>query len=277
MASIATRSIASAPALPVHLLPCTVEHDGAAKVSTYFVVAPEHGIPADRTDVPRSRKTTRSSEAAAGAAETRGDADTQDTVDGAGEPEPAAEGGKTDNAPEKDAALPKGAAGGEETQDSGYISVGGGSPKMDRAEAAASGDAGQVARPNGASAARNEAMATAVADLNPSSFDPSTILETSFRGRKLKARTLVLPEGYIGCKMETVFRVDHARHADDDDEMDQASEPERQLRAVARFDRIAVWGHDDPPRKTEHPLFKTVNGWLSMSKALHQHVEPKEA
>jgi hypothetical protein len=108
MATISLGSLPLAPSLPVHLLPCTVQHDGPAKVSSYFVISPEHTTAAEVTPVPRKEEKK-----------------------------------------------------GLEKEDSGFFD---------------SGDA----------------------ETDAALKNPETILETTFRGRQLKGRTLILPEGYRG-------------------------------------------------------------------------------
>lgn len=74
--------------------------------------------------------------------------------------------------------------------------------------------------------------------------------------------------------METSYKVTSAAHETPDEEdqdmtaHERHTEPERELRASAQFSSIMVWGHDDPPRPYEHHLFKTVNSWVKLSKAV---------
>lgn len=72
--------------------------------------------------------------------------------------------------------------------------------------------------------------------------------------------------------METKYRVhDHAQNDDpSEDRMDHDShaEPEKLLQPSAKFDSIVVWGHDEPPRPNEHPLFRTTHSWIRLAKAV---------
>lgn len=111
MATIALASLAPAPEEPVHLLPCTIAHDGPAKVSTYFVITPEHSLPAEKTDPPRSAKKEEADEVVAtlGSQSKEEDEAARATVD---------------------SPLLRG----DETQDSGYASVADGSPRLSGTE-----------------------------------------------------------------------------------------------------------------------------------------------
>lgn len=135
MATIDIASLSKAPSVPVHFLPCTIEHDGPAKVSTYFVIRPEHDLPADRTPVPR-KPTASNADVLDGEISGKGKGnavETEEQIDEAGNEQDARNEDEEAMGSSSVVTLRKSESAifGVETQDSGYASVVEQSPRLD--------------------------------------------------------------------------------------------------------------------------------------------------
>jgi ribonuclease H2 subunit C len=49
---------------------------------------------------------------------------------------------------------------------------------------------------------------------------------------------------------------------------EEAAEPVKVLDALATFDEITVWGHDQVPA-TDDPFVKGIEEWISFAEAIH--------
>ncbi|KAI9355409.1 ribonuclease H2, subunit C [Zopfochytrium polystomum] len=79
----------------------------------------------------------------------------------------------------------------------------------------------------------------------------SVTLKAAFRGRGLTATSVPVPSGYTGVVL---------RH--------EGGMSSNTLSAVASFDRINVWAHDDRPTITNDNYLKAI-AWLAVSDDLH--------
>lgn len=117
----------------MHLLPCTINYDGEAKVSTFFVVAEEHKTPPEATPVPRLvektiNETPEEAVAASGPAGAEAASGTSDPDKASGIPEVPEKSDFEENGANRGASSASSAF---DTQDSGYLSAGAGTPKPD--------------------------------------------------------------------------------------------------------------------------------------------------
>lgn len=99
-----------------------------------------------------------------------------------------------------------------------------------------------------------------------------------FRGRKLRGRTLKVPDGYQGVVLEKSERslpqkAPHAeqlrRMEEDEDEEMEAEVPVdvKMMDQKARFDEIMVWGHEAVP-EDDDVYVKGVQEWISLAEAV---------
>jgi len=116
-----------------------------------------------------------------------------------------------------------------------------------------------------------------------------------FRGRKLRGRTVKVPEAYEGtpCQLPQVLplhilrlstgivtkstdrvlpnepaQMDSAVPDDPDCHELEAAEPVKVLEAVAIFDKVTVWGHDQVPA-ADDTFIKGIEEWIAFAEAIH--------
>ncbi|KAJ9192169.1 hypothetical protein DTO164E3_8505 [Paecilomyces variotii] len=94
-----------------------------------------------------------------------------------------------------------------------------------------------------------------------------------FRGRKLRARRVAVPEGYKGVVAMPTDRVLHPKtnrkaelqNGEQDGELE---EPIKVLETQATFDEFVVWGHEIMPA-ADDPFVKGVEEWIKFAEAMH--------
>lgn len=98
-----------------------------------------------------------------------------------------------------------------------------------------------------------------------------------FRGRKLKGKSVKIPDGYSGAVLLTTDKTigstqitapppppgyDVENDAEDEEmETDNA----KTLEQVATFDEITLWGHDAAPSNTEDGYAKAIEEWVAFA------------
>jgi ribonuclease H2 subunit C len=84
-----------------------------------------------------------------------------------------------------------------------------------------------------------------------------------FRGRKLKGKTVTLPEEYRGVVVE--------RKADEKQEPPIPEDAEEQpveigaMQVTAGFDEMVVWGHENVASAEADPYIRSVEEWLQVA------------
>jgi len=106
-----------------------------------------------------------------------------------------------------------------------------------------------------------------------------------FRGRKLRGRTLKLPEGYAGYVLQKTDKTVEQKPASKphthvdfetvervDDELDEENENEVKLMEQrGTFDEIVVWGHEVAPEEDDEYV-KGVQEWIAFAEAV-RHIQ----
>lgn len=119
-----------------------------------------------------------------------------------------------------------------------------------------------------------------------------------FRGRKLRGRTVKVPEGYEGVVLQKTERTLSAssekqagrgalaeqlrrmEEGDEDDEMDLVADVGQEaevkvMETKGRFDEIVVWGHEMVPDE-EDVYVKGVEEWIGFAEAMHAQDTPAQ-
>ncbi|KAM3541422.1 hypothetical protein ARSEF1564_005649 [Beauveria bassiana] len=107
--------------------------------------------------------------------------------------------------------------------------------------------------------------------------------EAYFRGRRLKGKTLPLPQGYCGLVLErkTDELQKEAHHqpcdgerADDDDNDDVvAMETVGKMQATGEFDEMVIWSHESMASAAADPHVRSIEEWLQMSEKARPAIE----
>ncbi|KAI5300499.1 3'-5' exonuclease [Ascosphaera pollenicola] len=124
-----------------------------------------------------------------------------------------------------------------------------------------------------------------------------------FRGRRLKGRQVVLPEGYEGLfflqnsselykfkdlhfhpgvvttKTDKVLRTENLRDAYEDNEDEHEHEHEQEPEAIiitadSAFSEFVIWGHESVPGDDD-PYVKGVQEWIAFSQKIHEPGDKK--
>ena len=95
--------------------------------------------------------------------------------------------------------------------------------------------------------------------------------EAYFRGRKLKGKTLPLPEGYRGLvveraadelKREAKLPEDGQEHNEDDV---VAMETVGTMQTTGEFDEMVIWSHESMASAAADPYVRSIEEWLQVS------------
>ncbi|KAF2103385.1 ribonuclease H1 small subunit [Rhizodiscina lignyota] len=101
-----------------------------------------------------------------------------------------------------------------------------------------------------------------------------------FRGRKLRGRTIKLPEGYEGHILKTTetrlpqneplpqIPPEDANGDDDEGEEDTLVDV-KVVEDIGTFEHITVWGHDAVPGEEEDPYARGIKEWIGLAEAIH--------
>ncbi|BDD55754.1 hypothetical protein MPDQ_007334 [Monascus purpureus] len=93
-----------------------------------------------------------------------------------------------------------------------------------------------------------------------------------FRGRKLRGRRVVLPEGYQGIVATPTDNVippsQGGKNGSTLEDEDAEAESVKILEKQATFDELMVWDHEIVPAADDH-FVKGVEEWLKLAEAIH--------
>lgn len=113
----------------------------------------------------------------------------------------------------------------------------------------------------------------------PSPPDNNGARTTYFRGRKLRGRTVKVPEGYQGYVLEKTENVAPQKpqvppqsHALEDEDGGDEEEPAgvKVMEQKGNFDEMVVWGHEVVP-EAEDEYVKGVGEWIAFAEAVSTH------
>lgn len=96
-----------------------------------------------------------------------------------------------------------------------------------------------------------------------------------FRGRRLRARVVKIPEGYEGLVLKSTDRIlvepvqPLEPQSEDDDEPEELPEPVKIAEHVSTFDEMTIWGHDQVPT-ADDSFAKGVEEWITFAEAIHK-------
>ena len=111
-------------------------------------------------------------------------------------------------------------------------------------------------------------------------IDPvdQTILTGSFRGRKLRGRTIPLPKNYSGIKLvqnaytghvfhpvEPSARFDRRRFGDEDDDDEEDEIEKTKWESGEAFDSFTVWDHQVLPDNKQDHWIRGIEEWIAMA------------
>lgn len=129
---------------------------------------------------------------------------------------------------------------------------------------------------------------TGPVDASPHYWNPTTVpnddkSSTSyFRGRRLRGRKVIIPEGYEGVVLKKTGRSVVQRvgggsddgwaargDLEDEEEGDDEDNEEMQVvEQVAAFDHVVVWNHEVLPDPLEDPYSKGITEWIGFADAV---------
>lgn len=91
-----------------------------------------------------------------------------------------------------------------------------------------------------------------------------------FRGRRLKGRSIKIPNRYQGLVVKATEKtfVEPAPIVDDDDEEPELPDPIKIVEEVSSFQEMVVWGHDQDP-VSDNNFVKGIEEWISFAEAIH--------
>ncbi|KAK2803394.1 hypothetical protein FQN49_008876 [Arthroderma sp. PD_2] len=98
-----------------------------------------------------------------------------------------------------------------------------------------------------------------------------------FRGRKLRGRSVPLPDGYQGVVVTRSSKAEAPKRrpvGDGDDEEEEQEEPISQLETVGTFSTLTVWEHEKLPTD-EDVYVRSMGEWISLAHAIHCDDESK--
>ncbi|RDW69710.1 hypothetical protein BP6252_08730 [Coleophoma cylindrospora] len=99
-----------------------------------------------------------------------------------------------------------------------------------------------------------------------------------FRGRKLNAKTLKVPEGYRGVVLSATDRILPRPEIAQGEEEEAEDVPEIGImEEEAEFDEVMVWGHDTLPDATADPYTKGMEEWIAFAEQIHSTTKPEVA
>ncbi|KAK4229922.1 ribonuclease H2 non-catalytic subunit-domain-containing protein [Podospora fimiseda] len=91
-----------------------------------------------------------------------------------------------------------------------------------------------------------------------------------FRGRKLKGKTIKLPEGYKG----VVGSVEESKEEEEDVVIDLDKEGGK-LKVEGEFEEVVVWGMTEEVEGDDDVYVRGVEEWIEMSGRIHSFGEGK--
>ncbi|KAK4099305.1 hypothetical protein N658DRAFT_475342 [Parathielavia hyrcaniae] len=96
-----------------------------------------------------------------------------------------------------------------------------------------------------------------------------------FRGRKLQAATVKLPEGYRGVVAVTSGPEEPSRRPEEAEVIDlEAGMPQGSLTTQAEFDDMVVWGHESAVDPSADPYLRAAGEWLALAEKIHTYPAP---
>ncbi|CAI6087779.1 unnamed protein product [Clonostachys chloroleuca] len=107
--------------------------------------------------------------------------------------------------------------------------------------------------------------------------------EAYFRGRKLHAKAVPLPSQFIGIVAERQAAVpqptDPYAPIDLEKEDDDDAPPVDKMKALAEFDEIMVWGHENVTNAADDTYVRSLEEWVEASERIHSYEKdtPAEA
>ncbi|KAJ6788474.1 hypothetical protein PWT90_02619 [Aphanocladium album] len=107
--------------------------------------------------------------------------------------------------------------------------------------------------------------------------------EAYFRGRRLKGKTLPLPDGYRGLVMERT--ADELKKetqppsdgTDDNDDEVVAMETVGAMQPTGEFDEMVIWSHESMASAAADPYVRSVEEWLQVSEKIHDFKDETSA
>ncbi|KXS93811.1 hypothetical protein AC578_5120 [Pseudocercospora eumusae] len=95
-------------------------------------------------------------------------------------------------------------------------------------------------------------------------WNPSSSSSTSsFRGRKLLAQTLVLPEKYTGLILQ---KTDATSQQDEEEDV-------KEVKTIGSFSDVVIWGHEVQPDRKEDVYVRGVEEWIWVAEGIHAYDE----
>ncbi|KAF2083272.1 ribonuclease-like protein H2 subunit C [Saccharata proteae CBS 121410] len=92
-----------------------------------------------------------------------------------------------------------------------------------------------------------------------------------FRGRKLRGRTVPVPQGYRGPTNRILpTQPNETADVDGDDDMNEERPIETKVaEEVASFDEMVLWNHETLPDGVDDAYVKGVKEWIAFAEAIH--------
>ncbi|KAI5820643.1 ribonuclease H2, subunit C [Pyronema omphalodes] len=90
-----------------------------------------------------------------------------------------------------------------------------------------------------------------------------------FRGRKLEGRNIQLPEGVVGAILETTTDAISPEN-ENEDEDDEEEAVAKEIKTLATFDKITVWGHGQVPESGDGGVVRSIEEWITFAGKIHQ-------
>lgn len=98
--------------------------------------------------------------------------------------------------------------------------------------------------------------------------DGMDVLDTAFRGRRLRGQELVLPPGHVAMLLQQSHMLNDKHVGTDEDT------PTKRWEAVGTCHPLRYWNHDVTPTRTDAP--RRCMEWLSLAESVSRHVSAEE-
>lgn len=93
-----------------------------------------------------------------------------------------------------------------------------------------------------------------------------------FRGRRLRGRTVRIPEQYQGLILKSsdkvITQVPTVFEDGDEDEEPELPETVKVVEQIGTIENMTIWGHDQVP-PSDDVLVKGVEEWIALAEAIH--------
>ncbi|POR33585.1 Uncharacterized protein TPAR_06217 [Tolypocladium paradoxum] len=120
---------------------------------------------------------------------------------------------------------------------------------------------------------------TGPADPVPPHWNPAQVAEGTttsvayFRGRKLHAKTVALPDQCRGVLVERMPQEGGQKPSEQDEDAVETGA----MQITASFDNMVVWSHEAVADSASDPYIRSIEEWLQVAEQIHSYPEQGKA